>query len=223
MPRGLVLSVHKPLDWTSFDVVNKLRRALRWKSVGHAGTLDPAADGVLLVLFGGATARAAEFMDLPKEYRARVRFGVTTASDDLEGMTGVPANPLPDWSESRVSAALGEFIGDIEQVPPAVSAVKVAGVRSYELARAGKSVSLAPRTVRVYSARIVAASNPDVDVVITCSRGTYVRAIARDLGQRLGWGGVLAALTRSAVGPYRLDNALTLSDILKRSLEFRFE
>jgi tRNA pseudouridine55 synthase len=221
-PRGLILSVHKPLGWTSFDVVNKLRRALRWKSVGHAGTLDPAAEGVLLLLFGSATGRAQEFMDLPKEYRARIRFGITTESDDLEGRD-IPANPLSDWCESRVRSALNEFVGEIEQVPPAVSAIKVAGKRSYELARAGKPAVLQPRMVQVHGAEVIAVSNPDVDVVITCSRGTYIRSIARDLGQSLGWGGVLAALTRSAVGPYRIENALTMSDILKRSLEFRFE
>jgi tRNA pseudouridine55 synthase len=216
---GLILSVNKPLGWTSFDVVNKLRGALRYKSVGHAGTLDPAADGVLIVLCGEATARSGEFMDLPKRYRARIRLGITTPSDDLEGVDS-PAVPLDDWNEARIAAALAEFVGNIEQVPPAVSAVKVAGRRSYKLARAGQAVDLAPRPVQVYEARVLGACNPDVDVVISCSRGTYIRSIARDLGARLEVGGTLAGLTRLAIGPYRIEQALPLSEILKRSFEF---
>ena len=205
---GLILSVNKPLGWTSFDVVNKLRSALRWRSVGHAGTLDPAADGVLIVLFGNATVRADEFMALPKVYRARIRFGVTSPTDDLEGQD-LPCQPLADWPLDHIEYSLRDFVGTIEQLPPAMSAVKVAGRRSYKLARAGQAVDLPPRSVEVYEARIIQARNPEVDLMIACSRGTYIRAIARDLGRALGWGGLLAALTREAIGPYRVENTLT--------------
>lgn len=220
--RGLILSVNKPLGWTSFDVVNKLRRALRWKSVGHAGTLDPAANGVLIVLCGEATARATEFMDLPKVYRACIRFGVTTPTDDLEGMN-IPAEAIPDWSDERVRSALNDLVGVSEQVPPAISAVKVGGKRSYQLTRAGQSVNLAPRAIEIYDARALSVCNPEANVLISCSRGTYIRSIARDLGHQLGWGGVLAGLTREAIGPYRVECALCVPEILKRSVEFASE
>lgn len=214
-----MLSVNKPAGWTSFDVVHKLRRALRWKAVGHAGTLDPPATGVLIVLCGAATRRADEFMALPKEYIARVRFGVVTSTDDLAGEV-LESRSVEGWSVAAVEFALRDFEGLIEQVPPAVSAVKVGGRRSYDLARHGRAVALAPRPVQIYSLALLDAAPPEITLRIACSRGTYVRSIARDLGARLGWGGTLAALARSAVGPYRVERALTLPDILQRSSEF---
>ncbi|MFZ5432725.1 MAG: tRNA pseudouridine(55) synthase TruB, partial [Calditrichota bacterium] len=126
--------MNKPVGWTSFDVVAKLRGALRWKSVGHAGTLDPPADGVLIILCGNATRRTEEFMTLPKEYRARIRFGITTTTDDLAGEP-VSETAIADWSEENIRNELAKFTGEIEQIPPAVSAVKVKGRRSYALAR----------------------------------------------------------------------------------------
>jgi tRNA pseudouridine55 synthase len=214
--------VDKPAGWTSFDVVNKLRRALGWRAVGHTGTLDPPATGVLIVLCGAATARCSEFMDLPKSYAARIRFGVKTSSDDLTG-TVLEERVVEGWSEERIRRALNSLVGEIEQVPPAVSAIKLQGRRSYDLIRSGKSPDLGARRVQVYSAELLTVNAPDVDVAISCSRGTYVRSIARDLGDMLGWGGALASLTRTAVGRFRLENAFALKDVLKRASEFSYE
>jgi tRNA pseudouridine55 synthase len=217
--RGLILVVDKPAGWTSFDVVNKLRRALGWRMVGHAGTLDPAATGVLIVLCGAATARCGEFMDLPKSYAARVRFGVTTNSDDLTGEV-LSEQAVDGWNDERIARALMSFVGDIEQVPPVVSAIKLGGKRSYELARSGKPPVLPARKVRVFSAKVVNSGPPDVDILISCSRGTYVRSIARDWGCLLGWGGTLASLARTAVGRFRIEGALSIDEILRRAPEF---
>jgi tRNA pseudouridine55 synthase len=214
--------VDKPAGWTSFDVVNKLRGALGWRAVGHAGTLDPAATGVLIVLCGAATVRCSEFMDLPKTYAARVRFGLTTSSDDLTGEI-LAEHSVEDWSDERIERTLTSFVGEIEQVPPAVSAIKLGGKRSYELARSGRAPALTARKVHVFSAELVRSIPPEVDVMISCSRGTYVRSIARDWGERLGWGGTLAALTRTAVGRFRVENALSLDEILRRASEFSCE
>ena len=212
----------KPAGWTSFDVVNKLRGALGWRAVGHAGTLDPAATGVLIVLCAAATVRCSEFMDLPKTYAARVRFGLTTSSDDLTGEI-LAEHSVEDWSDERIERTLTSFVGEIEQVPPAVSAIKLGGKRSYELARSGRAPALTARKVHVFSAELVRSIPPEVDVMISCSRGTYVRSIARDWGERLGWGGTLAALTRTAVGRFRVENALSLNEVLRRASEFSCE
>ncbi len=216
---GLILSVNKPLGCTSFDVVSMIRRKLRWKAVGHAGTLDPGATGVLLILCGGATQRTEEFMDLPKEYRARIRFGFTTTTDDFEGQV-LETRAVEDWDAERIEAAVRALTDLNEQTPPAVSALKVGGKRAYRQTRAGKSVTTAPRAIRIYSAQLMSQRRPEIEILIRCSRGTYIRSIARDLGERFGWGGTLAALTRTAVGPYDSRHALTLPDIFKRSTEF---
>jgi tRNA pseudouridine55 synthase len=219
---GLILSVDKPAGWTSFDVVNKLRSALHWRTVGHAGTLDPPATGVLIVLCGSATGRNEEFTQLHKEYLARVRFGLSTTTDDLQGLI-VEQHDVSNWSVEAIVRAMGEFEGWIEQVPPAVSAVKVDGRRSYERARRGETAVLSPRRVKIHSIELSQASCPEIEIRISCSRGTYVRSIARDLGAKLGWGGTLASLVRTAVGPFRVEQALPLNDILRRAQEFRPE
>lgn len=216
---GLILSVHKPLGCTSFDVVSMIRRKLRWKSVGHAGTLDPGATGVLLILCGEATRRAEEFMDLPKEYRARIRFGFTTATDDFEGEV-LETHLIAEWNPGRIESEVLALTDLTEQTPPAVSALKTGGKRAYRQSRAGKSVTMAPRSIRIYSAQLLSQRQPEIELLIRCSRGTYIRSVARDLGERFGWGGTLAALSRTAVGPYDSRHALTLAEIFKRSTEF---
>ncbi|RQV99574.1 tRNA pseudouridine(55) synthase TruB [bacterium] len=218
---GLILSVNKPSAWTSFDVVAKLRRALEWKKVGHAGTLDPMATGVLILLFGAATRRSDEFMDLPKEYRTTIRFGLVTATDDTTGEL-LERREIDKWSESRIHEALQSFIGRIAQIPPAVSAVKVGGRRSYKAAFAGEALDLKARPVEIYGIDVHRFSKPDVELTIRCGRGTYIRSIARDLGNALGWGAVLAQLTRMAIGPYRIENSLPVETILKHKSEFTF-
>lgn len=216
---GLILAVDKPSGWTSFDVVNKLRGALKWKGVGHAGTLDPAATGLLIVLCGAATKRQSEFMLLPKEYRATIRFGLTTSSDDLDG-TILTETPIVNWDEAKIQNALSQFSGEIQQVPPAVSAIKIDGKRSYKIARQGKVPDLAARTVTIYSCTLEQIKKPDIIVTIHCSSGTYIRSIARDLGATLGWGGVLAELRRTAIGPYRADKAFNIKEVLLRIPDF---
>jgi tRNA pseudouridine55 synthase len=184
--------------------------------------LDPAADGVLIVLCGAATGRTIEFMALPKEYRARVRFGIVTTTDDLAGDV-ISSTPVTDWSVERIAEALHSFEGEIEQIPPAVSAIKVQGRRSYARVRAGEKVELAPRPVCVHKIELISAQQPDIELLIACSRGTYIRSIARDLGRQLGWGGTLAALTRTAIGPQRVEQAFSLADILRHKDEFASE
>ncbi len=217
---GLALSVNKPLGWTSFDVVNKLRRSLEWKSVGHAGTLDPAATGVLIVLCGSATSSAVEFQKLNKEYRALIRFGVVTDSDDLEGEV-IETRVVPTLDFHVIESALAGFHGDIEQVPPAYSAVKVQGKRSYALARKGKAPILSARTVSVYQINCLRITQPEIEISVTCSGGTYIRSLARDLGSILGCGGTLAGLVRTAIGPYRVEHALSIDQVLARRNELR--
>lgn len=211
--------MNKPQDWTSFDVVAKLRNLLRWKKVGHAGTLDPMATGVLLLLLGSATRRSGEFMDLPKEYRATIRFGLTTTSDDITGDV-VAETEVGDWSELRIREALQNYRGVIDQIPPQVSAIKVGGKRSYKEVLAGRAPQLAARKVEIYSLEILSVNEPELELLIRCGRGTYIRSLARDLGRDLNWGGTLSALTRTAIGPYRVENSFSMDDIAKHKHDF---
>jgi tRNA pseudouridine55 synthase len=215
----LILSVFKPAGWTSFDVVHKLRKELHWKKAGHAGTLDPPAEGVLILLFGDATTRSSEFMDERKEYRARIRFGLQTSTDDLEGDV-INSFSVDDWSEPKIRAALEPFKGEIQQVPPFVSAIKVQGKRSYKRVRSGTQMDLAPRPVHIYSIELLQVQEPEIEITVSCSKGTYIRSLARDLGQALGWGGTLATLMRTAVGKHRVESALRMQDIISQSSIF---
>ena len=196
-----------------------LRRRLGWKRVGHAGTLDPSASGVLLILCGDATRRTEEFMDLPKEYVARIRFGFTTTTDDFEGdvLTG---HPIDHWDDAAVKREVESLVDVKEQTPPAISAIKLGGRRSYRIARSGGSPVVPSRPVNVYQAQIIAQHPPEIELLVRCSRGTYIRSIARDLGHRLGWGGTLASLVRTAIGPYRIEQALSLQEIFRQSSEY---
>ncbi|MFH1009834.1 MAG: tRNA pseudouridine(55) synthase TruB [bacterium] len=212
--RALVLSVFKPPGPTSFDVVRRIRALLGYKKVGHAGTLDPPASGVLIVLCGEATKWAADFADLDKRYRATIRFGVETTTDDLTGEI-LREYPLRDWTHERIRDALKEFEGDILQVPPAVSAVKIGGERSYKKARRGETPELTPRRVSIGEIRLLEVAKPDIHLDISCGKGTYIRSLARDVGKRLGWGGAIAHLVRSAVGPYQMEHALSLEQLTR--------
>jgi len=217
---GLILPIDKPAGWTSFDVVAKLRGGLKWKKVGHAGTLDPMATGLLLVMCGDATALSDEYMGLGKSYRGTIRLGVTTDSDDLDGrvITESPVN----WDGARIAKYLEGLRGEILQKPPAVSAIKVDGKRSYKQVLRGKDVELAARPVQIYAIRIIELRNPDVTFEIDCGKGTYVRSVARDLGEHLGSGGALSALRRLGIGPYTVEHAWTIAGALKQP-EFRGE
>jgi tRNA pseudouridine55 synthase len=208
---GLLL-VDKPAGPTSHDVVEICRRAYGERSVGHLGTLDPFATGLLVLLFGRATRLATFIVAEPKIYEATVRFGIETDTDDL---TGAPVRTGPLPNEAAIRTALADLTGEIEQTPPAFSAKHVAGRggRAYAAARQGHEVVLAPVRIRVDGWEIVAIRDDVVEVTVSCSTGTYVRALARDLGRRAGSGAHLAALRRRAVGPFYVSAAHTLPTI----------
>jgi tRNA pseudouridine55 synthase len=211
---GLVV-VDKPGGITSHDVVARVRRLAGTRKVGHAGTLDPMATGVLVLAVDRATRLLGHLMLTEKTYEATVRLGVTTTTDDAEGEV-VEAVSAAGLDAEAVEAAAARFVGAIEQVPSAVSAIKVDGQRAYARVRAGEQVALEPRTVTIHEL-VVRDVRPgevtDVDISVRCSSGTYVRAIARDLGASLGVGGHLTALRRTAVGAFGVDRARTLEDL----------
>jgi tRNA pseudouridine55 synthase len=202
MPSG-ILPVNKPAGKTSFDVVHYVRRATGERRVGHAGTLDPAATGVLLILLGQATRIAEYLMDLPKVYRATVRLGVETTTYDADGE--VVATAPVEVSEDRLREALSGFVGRIMQVPPAHSAVKIDGERAYERARRGESPEMKARPTRIDRIELLRFAPPDAEIEVGCGRGTYIRSLAHDLGEQLGCGAHLASLQRTRVGPFAVD------------------
>ena len=207
-PDGLLI-VDKPAGWTSHDVVGRVRRLARTKKVGHAGTLDPMATGVLVLGIGKATRLLGHLALTTKAYDATVRLGVTTVTDDAEGEV-VQVRDAGRVTDEALAAAITRLTGAISQVPSSVSAVKVEGVRSYTRVRAGEEVVLSARSVVVSRFEVLARRGDDVDVVVECTAGTYVRALARDVGVALGVGGHLTALRRTRVGPFGLDVARTL-------------
>ena len=218
MISGLLL-FDKPAGITSAGVVNAVKRLLpRGTKIGHAGTLDPFATGLLILLIGKSTRRCEELMDEAKEYEATIRLGATTETDDPES----PPQPTPNASApdgATVETALKQFIGNIDQLPPAYSALKVAGKRACDRIRAGEMVTLKPRSVRIYDIAILDYAWPDLKVRINCGRGTYIRAIARDLGQVLGVGGHLIQLRRTASGGHRVDKAATFETLKNEGVE----
>ncbi|NEO84306.1 MAG: tRNA pseudouridine(55) synthase TruB [Spirulina sp. SIO3F2] len=208
------LNLNKPAGWTSHDCVAKLRRLCRQKRVGHGGTLDPAATGVLPIALGTAT-RLLQYLPTFKQYQARIRFGVQTTTDDLEGEVVTTQN-AEHLTLATVENVIPQFIGNIEQVPPAHSAIQRDGKRLYELARAGVAVDIPTRQVEVMGIRILswqAGAQPELTVEIDCGSGTYIRAIARDLGTKLGVGGTLANLIRTQSCGLSLATSLTLAEI----------
>jgi tRNA pseudouridine55 synthase len=208
---GLVV-VDKAGGMTSHDVVARVRRLAGTRKVGHGGTLDPMATGVLVLGLNRATRLLGHLLRTDKAYDATVRLGASTTTDDAEGEVTATAS-TEGLTEEKVREALAGFVGEIDQVPSAVSAIKVDGKRAYDRVRAGEQVELAARTVRIDEITVRAVRGDDVDITVLCSSGTYVRAIARDLGERLGTGGHLTALRRTAVGPYTLDEAHTLEQL----------
>jgi len=206
-----ILVVNKPQGWTSHDVVGRIRRLTHQKRVGHAGTLDPMATGVLLVCLGRATRVAEYLMDSDKTYRAVMRLGVETDTYDAEGQV-VAAQPV-NVDESDLRAALARFIGEIDQVPPMYSALKRDGKPLYKLARQGIEVEREPRRIRIHDIALRAWQPPDATIEVRCSSGTYIRSLAHDIGAALACGAHLIALTRLASGSFTLDNAVTLENL----------
>jgi len=204
---GLLL-VDKPVGPTSHDMVAVARRALGIKRVGHSGTLDPFASGLLILLFGNATRLAEYLGDHPKEYTARARLGITTTTDDPEGEVVAERDGWKGLSETDVLRELEAFEGEIEQTPPRYSAKKIGGQPAHRRARAGEDVRMRPAKVRIHSIRLERLALPWVEFRVACSTGTYVRALARDLGEALGVGAHLVELRRTAIGPFRVEDAL---------------
>ena len=207
-----ILIVDKPADWTSQDVVAKLRGVFHEKRAGHGGTLDPMATGVLPVFFGRAT-RAVEFFEhAEKAYVATLRLGLTTNTQDITGET-LETRPV-EVSDAALTAALTRFTGTLRQLPPMFSAVKIGGKKLYELARAGKEVARAPREITIFDLRALARRENDIDLYVRCSKGTYIRTLCHDIGAALGCGGCMAALRRVQAGRFTAREAHTMDEIL---------
>ncbi len=217
---GEIIGIDKPLGWTSFDAVKRVRGAIQRRlhlkkfKVGHAGTLDPLATGVLIVCTGRATKRIDELQNGDKEYVATIRLGATTPSFDLE--TEVDAvYPWEHITRERVEEIIPTFIGKIMQVPPVFSAVKVDGKRAYNLARKGKEVELKAKPLYIKEMELLGMDMPEITLRIVCSKGTYIRALARDLGEALGSGAHLTGLRRTRVGNVRVEDCLTIADAIE--------
>ena len=200
------------MQWTSFDVVNKLRGKLKIKKIGHAGTLDPLATGLLILCTGKMTKRIDEFQAQEKEYTGNFVIGQTTPSHDLETLVS-EAKDISSISEEVIQEAIKKFTGTIQQVPPIHSAIKVDGKRAYALARKGKEPELKPREVTVIAFEITSIQLPTVSFRIVCSKGTYIRSLARDFGEELEVGAYLSKLCRTRIGQFHLKDALTIEDI----------
>jgi tRNA pseudouridine55 synthase len=208
---GEVLLIDKPLKWTSFDVVRKLRTLLKIRKIGHAGTLDPLATGLLILCTGKWTKRINDYMAQEKEYTGTFTLGATTASYDLETQP-VPVKEVTGMDEALIRAAVQPFTGEIMQVPPAHSAIKKDGKRVYELARRGETVILEPRKITIHVFEITAIDLPVVSFRVVCSTGTYIRSLANDFGASLGCGGYLSSLCRTRIGRFELKDAMSIQE-----------
>lgn len=207
---GIIL-IDKPQDWTSHDVVAKLRGILHERRIGHSGTLDPLATGLLVVFVGRAT-RAVEFAEADsKEYIAGLRLGLSTDTQDISGNVIAECSDLPD--EGAVRRAVNSFIGDIEQIPPMYSAIKIGGKKLYELARKGQSVERAPRKITVSSIEIIGRESGDYLLKIACSKGTYVRTLCNDIGASLGCGACMSSLRRISAGAFSVESAHSIDEV----------
>ena len=212
---GEVILIDKPVGWSSFKVVRKIRQAVNVKKVGHAGTLDPGATGLLIVATGKKTKSISEYQALEKTYTGTITLGKTSPSMDKE--TEITSEkPFAHISAEEIYKVRNEFIGTIRQIPPMYSAVKYKGKNLYHLARKGKEVKREAREVVVSDFKIPGINLPDVDFEITCSKGTYIRAIANDLGDRLGCGGLLSSLRRTKIGDYSVDDAFTIEKFIDK-------
>ena len=212
-----VLLVDKPTEHTSHDVVARLRGKFKMKRIGHAGTLDPAATGLLIMLIGKATRISQYMMSVEKEYVGTVKLGEVTNTQDADGEV-LETRPVPELSEADILAAMKTLKGDQYQMPPMFSAIKIDGVPLYKSARKGEDIEREPRFIRVMQFDLKRWESPELDFVVRSSKGTYVRTLAHDLGQKLGCGGHLKSLRRTASGDLRVEDALTLDALLEMPL-----
>lgn len=222
---GTCLLIDKPLEWTSFDVVNKIRSGLKYSlgikkiKVGHAGTLDPMATGLLIVCTGKHTKKISDYQNLPKEYTGVITFGATTPSYDAE--TEVDGQfPFNHITPELLEEARQQFLGEIQQMPPMFSAIKVDGQPLYKKARMGEHVEVQARQVTIYELEFTDISLPQVSFRVKCSKGTYIRSLAHDLGKALRSGAYLTALRRTKIGPYKIEDAWNLEDLVEHIESF---
>lgn len=219
LQEGKVLLVDKPLDWTSFQVVNKIKFAIKKKigikkiKVGHAGTLDPKATGLLVVCVGRATKTISQIQDKKKEYFAKIKLGVQTESYDTEKPEINPQS-IVHLQENQVREKILNFVGEITQTPPVFSAVKIGGERAYEKARKGEEITLKSRKITIEGIREIEIDFPFVSFVVVCSKGTYIRSLAHDIGLEIGVGAYLVELRRTKIGEYSLQDALSVEEII---------
>lgn len=217
---GEVILIDKPLEWTSFDVVKKLRNRLKIKKIGHAGTLDPLATGLLILCTGKFTKKINEYQDMTKEYTGTMLLGKTTPSVDLETAFDSESD-ISHLSKEMVEAAIAPFLGEIQQVPPQYSAVKIDGERVYKKARKGEEVVLNPRTVTIHEFEITQYNLPELSFKIVCSKGTYIRSLVRDFGESLKTGACLTALRRTKIGNFDVDDASNLDAFISKYQKVR--
>ena len=208
---GKVLLINKPLHWTSFDAVRKIRNLIRIKKVGHAGTLDPLATGLLIICTGKFTKKINEYMAREKEYTGSFTLGATTPTYDLESEPG-NFKSCEHFDDAAIKKAAAQLTGNIMQVPPAHSAIKIDGKRVYELARQGKEVKIEPRRVTISEFEITKIEMPKIYFRVVCSTGTYIRSLANDVGELLGCGAYLSSLCRTRIGEFELSSAMTMED-----------
>ena len=203
--------VNKPIEWTSFDAVRKIRNLVRIKKVGHAGTLDPLATGLLIICTGKFTKKINEYMAQEKEYTGTFTLGATTPTYDLESEPG-NFKDINSITQDDIFNATKQFIGEIMQIPPAHSAIKIDGKRVYELARQGKEVKIDPRKITIKEFEITKIEMPVVSFKVVCTTGTYIRSLAHDFGATLGCGAYLSSLCRTRIGEYKLEDAKTMRE-----------
>jgi tRNA pseudouridine55 synthase len=211
---GEVILINKDYKWTSFDVVKKIRNLIGIKKVGHAGTLDPLATGLLIVCTGKKTKEIQYFQDLKKEYTGKFFLGATRPSHDKE--TGInERSPIDNITNEKILNIASTFLGKIKQKPPSFSAIRKEGKRLYEYARQGEKIKTEPREVEMYNFRITDITLPEVSFRLTCSKGFYVRSLARDFGKALGCGAYLESLKRTAIGEFRVEDALSITEFVQ--------
>jgi len=210
---GSFALIDKDKDWTSFDVVAKLRSTTRIKKVGHTGTLDPLATGLLIICFGKATKQSNDFLGLPKRYTANIKIGATTKTDDSEAEEE-NITDIGDLSQEAIMNAINSFLGKIMQRPPIYSAKKVKGQRLYQLARKNEEIEIQEVEVEIYSIDNIRINLPFVQLDVKCSKGTYIRSLARDIGEKLGKGGYLYDLRRTDIGDYNISDSLSVNEFV---------
>jgi tRNA pseudouridine55 synthase len=217
---GEIILLDKPLNWTSFDVVSKCRNAVGVKKVGHTGTLDPMATGLLIICTGKKTKEISSFQDLEKTYTGSILLGKRSKSMDLETEL-IGDEDISKVTDEAIYKARDKFIGDIMQIPPMYSAIKHKGKSLYNIARKGKKIELQPREVKISKFEILEINRPHIKFEIICSKGTYIRSIANDLGDELDCGGVLSSLRRTAIGEYSVDDALSVGEFVSLTKEWK--